>query len=111
MALSHSRILTQGANIIEEFIIRDIISDVTPTTAASSTAVPTAGIPRYGVTITAYAAAVYVKAVKKGAANPNASSSNYTWVVPLGTSRDIKLGKGIDLWVQTSDNYGFSEWV
>lgn len=95
---------------MEEFLLRSVQHRVSPTTAASSTKTYNNGQHRYGVTITAYASPVYVRAVVAGASDPSASSSDYDWIVPLGTSIDRKVGESIDLWVQTAGNYSMVTW-
>jgi hypothetical protein len=62
--------------MLEEFIIRGLLTEVAATTAASSTKIPLSGQQRYGVTIQSYGSPVYVKVVKKGSADPSASSTN-----------------------------------
>lgn len=96
---------------MEEFIIRGLISDIAPAAAASSTKVAFSGQQRLGITIQAYGSPVYVKVVSKGAANPSASSTLYTWPIPAGSSLDRKLGCNLDVWVQTAGNYSAQEWA
>ncbi|MFI5384828.1 MAG: hypothetical protein ACHQ50_01800 [Fimbriimonadales bacterium] len=96
---------------LEEFIIRGLLTDIAPATAAASTKVAFSGQQRYGITIQAYGSPVYVKVVKKGASDPSASSALYTWPIPAGSSLDKKLGCNLDVWVQTAGNYSAQEWV
>ena len=96
---------------MEEFISRGILTEIAPATAASSTKVAFSGQQRYGITIQAYASPVYVKVVKKGASDPSASSTLYTWPIPAGSSFDKKLGCNLDVWVQSAGSYSALEWV
>ena len=96
---------------MEEFIIRGLLTEIAATTAASSTKVGFSGSARYGVSIQSYGSPVYVKAVKKGSSDPSASSTNYTWPIPAGSTLDKKIGAGFDVWVQTAGTYSAQEWV
>ena len=96
---------------MEEFVIRGTLTDIAPTTAASSTKIAFSGQQRYGISIQAYGSPVYVKAVKKGASDPSVSSTLYTWPIPAGATIDKKLGCNLDVWVQTAGNYSAQEWV
>ena len=96
---------------MEEFVIRGLLTDIAPTTAASSTKIAFSGKQRYGISIQAYASPVYIKIVKGGASDPSASSANYTWPLPAGSSLDKKLAANLDVWVQTAGNYSAQEWV
>lgn len=90
---------------MEELIIRGILASIAPFACSSSTKISTfSGLKRYAVVIQAYAAPVYVKLVKAGGTDPSPSATDYHFPIPAGSSYPIKIGKDIDVYVQSAGN-------